>query len=181
MTLLVPPEPMLYPRSGVQIPQGPTLPARRSHTVLSAYGLNSFVGLLSLDGTLQDSNLSASPAPELSGCDALGHPFWDAAWWDWSPLVQQRLRTAVIRVAAGRVIRYNDTALVRRNQLITVDLAWAPVVRRGSVTALICSVIDITGDRRSAAAGAGASLTRSRPTSPAPGVMARSWVEGVPV
>lgn len=181
MTLPAPPEPMPSPSAGAQIADGPTVRTHRSHIVLSAYGLNSFVGLLSLDGTLEDSNLSASPAPELSGCDAMGHPFWDAAWWAWSTVVQQRLRAAVIRVGAGRVVRYSDTALVRRNQLITVDLALAPVNRLGAVTALICSVIDVTEHRRAGAAHSGAGLARRGPTSPAPGAVARSWVEGVPV
>jgi PAS domain-containing protein len=119
----------------------------RSHVVRSAYGLTSFVGLLAFDGTLLEANQSATTPLELSACDALDRPFWEAGWWSWSPIVQQRLREAVARVGAGEVMRYAETALVRRNQLITVDLAWAPQVRADVVTGLICSVIDLTGRR----------------------------------
>ena len=64
-----------------------------------------------------------------------------------SPLVQERLPEVVVRVAAGQPVRYSETALVRRNLLITVDLAMVAMVRGGAVTALIYSAIDITGQR----------------------------------
>lgn len=129
-----------------QVPQtAPQLPS--SHAVRSARGLTSFLGLLSVDGVLLEANQPVSSPPELSGHAMLGQPFWEAAWWNWSPSVQERLRGSVARVATGGVIRYNETALVRRNQLITVDLAWVPAVRAGRVTALICSVVDLSGAR----------------------------------
>jgi hypothetical protein len=174
------PEPMPQLPAGLRALAGSTIHLGRSPVVLSAYGLNSFVGQLSLDGTLEDSNLSASPLPELSGTDPLGYPFWDASWWSWSPLVQQRVREAVQRAAAGRVFCYSDTALVRRNQLISVDLAWVPLVRFGVAAALICSVIDVTGRRYRARPLPHATLTRRTPTCPAPGRVALSWVEGIP-
>jgi two-component system CheB/CheR fusion protein len=123
----------------------PVVRLPHSHAVRSAYGLTSFLGLLSFDGTLLEANESASTPPEFSSDAALGLPFWEAAWWSWSPIVQQRLRETIARVASGRVLRYNETALIRRNQLITVDLACAPVLKAGRARALICSVIDLSG------------------------------------
>jgi PAS domain-containing protein len=119
-----------------------------SHAVRSASGLTSFLGLLSVDGTLLESNQSASTPLDFSAQDALGRPFWEAIWWSWSPIVQQRLRSTVREVATGRVFRYHETALVRRNQLITVDLACAPIRGGGRATALICSVVDLSGSRQ---------------------------------
>jgi two-component system, sensor histidine kinase PdtaS len=119
----------------------------RSHAVRSARGLTSFVGLLSVEGALLEANDTASTRPELSACDAIGLPFWDAAWWSWSPVVQDRLRAALACTVAGATVRYHETALVRRNQLITVDLAWAPLVRSGAVTAVVCSAIALSGHR----------------------------------
>ena len=104
-------------------------PLPHSHAVRSACGLTSFLGLLSVDGVLLEANHSASTPPEFSLHDALGRPFWEAAWWSWSPSVQELLRGAVARAGIGRVMRYPETALVRRNQLITVDLVWLPIIR----------------------------------------------------
>jgi PAS domain-containing protein len=138
-----------YPARSINAGAAMALEVRlpRSHVVRTARGLTSFVGLLALDGTLLEINQSAATPPELSASDALGRPFWTSSWWSWSPVVQQRVRDTVARVGAAEVVRYAETALVRRNQLITLDLAWAPLVKADVVTALICSAIDITGDR----------------------------------
>jgi hypothetical protein len=117
----------------------------RSDVVRSACGLPGFLGLLSLDGTLLEFNHTATTPPERDLRHAVDRPFWDATWWSWSPLVQQRLRAVVAHVVAGRVLRYTETALVRRNQLITMDLAWAPLISSGAVTGVICSAIEIAG------------------------------------
>jgi PAS domain-containing protein len=119
----------------------------RSHVVRSACGLTSFVGLLAVDGTLLEANQTTATPPELSACEVLGRPFWESRWWSWSPTVQLRMQDAVARVGVGEVMRFPETALVRKNQLITLDLAWAPLVRDGVVTALICSAIDLTSRR----------------------------------
>jgi hypothetical protein len=111
-----------------------------------ARGLTGFLGLLSLDGTLLEANETTSTPPERDLRDALGRPFWDATWWSWSPVVQQRLRVSVGQVAAGAVLRHTETALLGRTQLITMDLAWAPLVRSGAVTALVFSAVDVTTD-----------------------------------
>jgi len=119
--------------------------ARRlfSAVVRTVGGRTGFLGLLAPDGTLLEANQTASAPPERDLQDTLDRPFWDAAWWAWSPTVQQRLRTSVAQVAAGGTLRYPETALVGRTRLITVDLAWAPVLRAGSVTALLCSAVDV--------------------------------------
>jgi len=127
-------------------PDRPAPPVSRplSWVVRTARGLTGFLGLLAPDGTLLEANQTASTPLERDLQDTLDHPFWDAAWWAWSPVVQQRLRNAVAEVAAGASLRYPETALVGRNLLVTVDLAWAPLIRSGTVTALICSAVDVT-------------------------------------
>jgi hypothetical protein len=128
---------------------GSPLTVRRplSHVIHTARGRTGFLGLLALDGTLLEADETTSPPPERNLHDTLDLPFWDASWWSWSPVVQQRLRDSVALVAAGRALRYHETALVGRTRLITVDLAWAPLVRSGAVTALRCSAVDVTAGR----------------------------------
>jgi hypothetical protein len=114
----------------------------QSHAVRSARGLASFLGLLSLDGTLLEANHSAAIPPEFDVHDSLGQPFWEAGWWLWSPIVQHRIRESVAQVAARRTVRYDEPALVRHNQLITMDLAMAPRVAAGRSTAVIGPGVD---------------------------------------
>jgi hypothetical protein len=123
----------------------PAIRVPRSEVIRSACGLPSFLGLLSLDGTLLEFNQTATTPPELNLHHTLDQPFWEATWWSWSPLVQHRLRAAVALVVTGRVLRHNETALVRRHQLVTMDLAWAPLISSGTVTGVICSAIEIPG------------------------------------
>jgi hypothetical protein len=126
----------------------PTGRAPRSDVVRSACGLPSFLGLLSLDGTLLEFNHTAATPPERDLQHAVDRPFWEATWWSWSPLVQQRLRAAVAQVVGGRTLRYPETALVRRTQLITMDLAWAPLISSGTVAGVLCSATEIIGRER---------------------------------
>jgi len=109
----------------------PAIREPRCDVIRSACGLPSFLGLLSLDGTLLEFNHTPTTPPERNLHHALDRPFWEATWWSWSPLVQHRLRAAVAHVAAGEVLRHHETALVRRTQLITMELAWAPLISSG--------------------------------------------------
>jgi len=138
------------PTSAAAVPlaatgSAPAIREPRSEVIRSACGLPSFLGLLSLDGTLLEFNHTPTTPPERNLHHALDRPFWEATWWSWSPLVQHRLRAAVAHVVAGQVLRHHETALVRRNQLITMELAWAPLISSGTVAAVICSAIEITG------------------------------------
>jgi PAS domain-containing protein len=114
-----------------------------------AGGLGGFVGLLSLDGSLLDADRGAFEAADLSVEEAVGRPFWDTACWSWSRSVQDRLRTAVGRAAAGDAIRYDETIRVRGNRLITIDVGLVPRIEAGVVVALVCSAVDMT-ERQSA-------------------------------
>jgi len=140
--------------AGAAAGHAPAPRSPRSDVIRSACGLPSFLGLLSLDGILLEFNHTATTRPEHDLHHAVDLPFWDATWWSWSPLVQQRLRAAVAQVVAGRVLRYSETARVRGNQLITMDLAWAPLVSSGIVAGVICSAIEITGREPAAPAPA---------------------------
>ena len=112
-------------------------------------GLGSFVGLLSLDGTLLEANRTWLVAADRNtGDDSIGRPFWESPWWSWSPAVQQRLRDAIAAVATGDMIRYDETARIARNCLVTVDFSLVPLARDGTVTALIASAIDLSAHRQ---------------------------------
>ena len=116
----------------------------RSSAVAPAGGLASFVGLLSLDGTLLEANPMAVEATALSVDDALGRPCWEGAWWTWSADGQHRLGEAIRRAADGEVIRYDEQVRVAGGRIVTIDFSIVPVVEAGTVRALVSSAVDVT-------------------------------------
>ncbi len=108
------------------------------------------VGTLTPDGSLTEANAMATGVAGLRREDVVGKPFWDCFWWSHSVDVQQGVREAVRRAAAGEVVRYDVDIRIAGNQLITVDFQLAPVFGvGGSVVELVSSAVDIT-DRKHA-------------------------------
>lgn len=107
--------------------------------------LAAFVGVLKPDGTLIEANRSALEAADLRAVDVFGRRFDQTYWWSHSEAVQQQLRDAIRRAAAGEIVRYDVQVLVRDRRLITIDFMLAPVFdAQGQVEFLIPSGIDIT-------------------------------------
>lgn len=107
--------------------------------------LFSFVGVMTPDGILIEANRTALEAAALQPDDVLGKPFEDAYWWSYSIEVQNQLRQAIVRAAAGETIRYDVVVRVRDGQLITIDFTLVPILNQGGqVEFLIPSGIDIT-------------------------------------
>jgi hypothetical protein len=128
----------------------PTRPPAGLHTSrnVSVRGLGSYVGLLTLDGTVTRADLTPSGSSRQTPSVGLGRPVWDADCWSWSPQVEQRLIDAVAAAAAGRAISYRDTLRINGSQLVTVDVAVAPLMRDGVPVALIASALDVAGAPR---------------------------------
>lgn len=120
--------------------------ARRSEQRLARVidGLFSFVGLLSVDGTLLEANESALQAGGVRREDVVGLPLWDTYWWSHDPAVQRRLREAIELAARGEPSRYDVEARVAGGGSIIIDFQLVPLVEDGEVTALIPSATDIT-------------------------------------
>jgi PAS domain S-box-containing protein len=107
-------------------------------------GLFAFVGLCSLDGTLLEANEFAVAATGLAEADIVGRPFWEGYWWSYDPEVQEMVRSAVGRAAAGEASRFDIWARVVGDRLMPIDFQVVPIVEDGVVTSLVASAIDIT-------------------------------------
>jgi PAS domain S-box-containing protein len=107
-------------------------------------GLFAFVGLCSLDGTLLEANEFAVAATGLAEADIVGRPFWEGYWWSYDPEVQEMVRSAVGRAAAGEASRFDTWARVVGDRLMPIDFQVVPIVEDGVVTSLVASAIDIT-------------------------------------
>ena len=102
-----------------------------------------FVALLNPDGTLIDINGSVlSTNPEIK--KMVGANFADTFWWDWSKVVQEKLRVSFDRCAQGETINYDTVAKVGEDQFLIFDFQLTPVTdEKGKVSQLISSGINI--------------------------------------
>jgi PAS domain S-box-containing protein len=108
-----------------------------------------FVGLLSLDGRILEANRAPIEAAGLAREDVIGKPCAETWWFAYSPEVQERLREALRRAAAGEVVRYDEMIRVAGGRFITIDLMFSPIRdTEGRIHAIVGSATDITERRR---------------------------------
>lgn len=109
----------------------------------------TFVGILSPDGTLLDSN---SPPLMLAGLtlDQVRHKkFWDCFWWQHDTESAKRIEKAVQDARAGIVSRFDITAQMK-DDIVIIDFMLAPVYDDNQqLSFLVPSGIEITSRKRS--------------------------------
>jgi PAS domain S-box-containing protein len=122
----------------------------------------SFIGLFSIDGTLLDANHAAIEAFGLKRGDVIGRKLWDTYYWSYSPESQARVRQALMRAAAGEVVRDDYVVRVDEGSFLTVDAIYSPLKNRdGRIVQVIGSAVDITA-RKNAEEAVKASEARLR-------------------
>ncbi|MGE5610679.1 MAG: ATP-binding protein [Bacillota bacterium] len=110
---------------------------------------HGFVGRLTPAGAVVDANRSGLDFAGIRLSDIVGKPFWETAWWTHSTEMQQRLRAAVQRAAAGELVRFEATCMDADGNTHTLDFSLKPVAdETGRVTMLIPEGYDITARKR---------------------------------
>jgi PAS domain S-box-containing protein len=110
----------------------------------------AFVGALTPSGILTDANEPALRAAGLAREDVIGKPFWDCYWWNHDPAVQEALRDAVRRAAAGEKVRYDAEIRVANDERMIIDFQLSPHFGAdGQVDELIPSGVDISQHKAS--------------------------------
>jgi PAS domain S-box-containing protein len=109
-----------------------------------------FIGLMTPDGILIEANKSALAFAGLSESGVLNRPFWETPWWTHSPELQQELKEAVKKAAAGEMVRFEATHTAADGHLAYIDFSIKPVLdTAGRILYLIPEGRDIT-DRKHA-------------------------------
>ncbi|WP_051219434.1 PAS domain S-box protein [Oceanobacter kriegii] len=112
--------------------------------------LFSFVGVLTLDGTLIDANRPPLDAAGIKAEDVMGLKFWDCPWWNHDPDTQQRLKQSIEQALKGETVRYEVEIQIANNERMLIDFMMAPLMDdAGRITHLIPSAIDISDRARS--------------------------------
>lgn len=104
-----------------------------------------FIGLLTTDGTLIDVNRAALEFCGALQEDVLGRPFWTTPWWAHSDELQERLKDAVKRAAAGETVHFEATHPDAEGKLACIDFSLKPFFGSdGKISYLIPEGRDIT-------------------------------------
>jgi PAS domain S-box-containing protein len=104
-----------------------------------------FIGLMTVDGTLIDANRAAVGLVGADEAAYLNKPFWETPWWAHSPQLQEKMREAVKKVAAGESVRFEATHEAKDGNLHYIDFSLKPIKdATGKVIYMIPEGHDIT-------------------------------------
>ena len=88
---------------------------------------SNFIGLLNVEGRLIDANITALRAVGVTPGEVIGKPFWDTPWWQHSAEIQEQLKTAISRAAAGETVNFETTHPSLNGSVINVDFSLKPI------------------------------------------------------
>ena len=104
-----------------------------------------FIGLMTVDGLVVEANRAALQLVGLDESAVVGRFFWDTPWWAHSLELQEELRVAVKKAAAGEFVRFEASHPAADGSLHYVDFSLKPVKdETGTVVLLIPEGRDIT-------------------------------------
>jgi two-component system CheB/CheR fusion protein len=107
--------------------------------------LDSFIGLLSVEGIVIDMNAAALAAMGLDREDVVGRPFADMFFWKWSEALQGEVRGDIAMAAQGRVQRSDRMLRLSETRYVHFECCLKPVVNdSGCVTHVVWSATDVT-------------------------------------
>jgi PAS domain S-box-containing protein len=109
----------------------------------------NFACVLTLDGTLVESNRLCLDACGFTRDEVIGKPFWECGWWNRSAALVETVRTASLQAAGGRPFRTETNYFVAGGAERVVDLFLAPVTdEAGRVLFVAATGTDVTDRRR---------------------------------
>jgi PAS domain S-box-containing protein len=108
-----------------------------------------FAGILTLDGTIVEANRLCLDACGFTRDEVIGKPFWECGWWNRSPELSEKVRSASLQAAGGQPFRAESNYFVADGGERVVDLAIAPVTdETGRILFVAATGTDITERKR---------------------------------
>jgi PAS domain S-box-containing protein len=107
------------------------------------------MALLTIEGRVIESNRNSLQFSGIQESDVTGKPFWETPWWTHSTELQETLRGAVKKAAAGGFARFEATHFSADGSLHCMDFSLKPMMdEAGSVAFLIAEARDINERKR---------------------------------
>ncbi len=108
-----------------------------------------FIGLLTADGKVIESNSSALEFAGIKLSDIDGKYFWETPWWSHSAEMQNLIREAVATASKGTLVRTEVTHLSKDGKSHIIDFSLKPIRdEAGNINLLIPEGRDITQSRQ---------------------------------
>jgi len=98
---------------------------KRLHRVID--NMNSFVGIVDLDGVLQEVNQTAIDAASVAREDVIGRPFCEAFWWSHDDQVAEQVKSSVQAAIRGETSRFDIAYRIAGDSSRMVDVSFVPV------------------------------------------------------
>jgi PAS domain S-box-containing protein len=86
-----------------------------------------FIGLLTSEGRILEANRTALQFVGVQESEVIGKPFWETPWWTHSTELQEELRCAVNKAAAGAFVRFEVKHPSTDGRLHYMDFSLKPV------------------------------------------------------
>ncbi|MEG3887651.1 PAS domain S-box protein, partial [Microcoleus sp. herbarium19] len=103
------------------------------------------IALLEPDGTVIEANQTALELGDFEASEVLGRKLWYTPWWASSPTNQQRLKTNIQQVKAGKFVREEYEITGANNQVTVIDLSFKPLLNEaGEIFQILAEGRDIT-------------------------------------
>lgn len=111
--------------------------------------LFAYVVLLNTDGTIREINNAPLERGGYYRENVIGKLFFETPWWSYDQDVKQRLLDAIAAANTGKLIRY-DESIMMRSELVPIDFQIGPILNEnGQIDGLIATAVDIL-DRKEA-------------------------------
>ncbi|MEG3833074.1 MULTISPECIES: PAS domain S-box protein [unclassified Microcoleus] len=103
------------------------------------------IAVLDPDGTLIEANQTALELGDFQASEVLGLKFWLTPGWASSPTNQQRLKTNIKQVSAGKFVREEYEITGPNNHVTVIDVSFKPLLNEtGEVFQILAEGRDIT-------------------------------------
>ncbi|WP_176159613.1 PAS domain S-box protein [Prosthecobacter debontii] len=110
-----------------------------------------FMGLLTPEGILLETNQSSLEAGAVQAHEVIGKPFWECPWWKHSEKQRERLRKSIQRAAQGQPVRHEMEYVAADGSPRVVDFSLRPVCDdTGKVIFIVPEGRDITDVQQAA-------------------------------
>ncbi len=110
---------------------------------------SQFIGMLTPEGVLTETNQSSLEATGLAAKDVIGKPYWEAPWWRQDEMEQARMCESISRAAAGEAVHYQTVYRSLTGEWRPMDFSLSPVYDEvGKVIFLVPEGRDTTDHHR---------------------------------
>lgn len=108
-----------------------------------------FTGLLDPWGTLVEINRTMLDFAGVGRGAVVGRPLWETPWWQLEAQAHEELHAAIIRAAAGELVRYDAQVQGAGGHRLTIDFSLKPIRDAGGkVMLIVIEGRDITERKR---------------------------------